>query len=287
MDYDTNKVDDMTLALLFLTTVVERNAAKIAWKGHDWTVMNRLHEKGYISDPKTKAKSVVLTPEGARRSEELFQKIFMPGEATPASGRASPPKQPRVYEFVVTLKKIQPPIWRCIQIPEIYTFWDLHVAIQDAMGWLDCHLHEFMIKDTLSRKFVNIGFPDEEFDDHIVIPSWECHIAAFFSLDNPSALYKYDFGDGWEHDIQLDNILPSQPNTRYPKCINGKRHWPPEDCGGVSGYEDLLQIIAAPSHEEHESMMIWLGGRFDPESFDPSRLRFTDPRKRLKKVFEP
>lgn len=286
MDYDTDKVDDMTLALLFLTTV-NHAPAKIAWKGHDWTVMNRLHEKGYISDPKTKSKSVVLTPEGARRSEELFQKIFMPGETNLAPARASKTNQPRVYEFVVTLNKIHPPIWRRIQVPENYTFWDLHVAIQDAMGWLDCHLHEFVIKDPASGKSVDIGLPDQEFEDHVVIPGWECRIADFFSLDNPSALYKYDFGDGWEHDLRLDKILPSQAKTLYPKCIAGKRRCPPEDCGGVSGYENVLEIIADPAHEEHESMTTWLGGPFDPESFDPSRLRFTDPRKRLKKVFEP
>ena len=72
----------------------------------------------------------------------------------------------RIYQFKITLEGIRPPIWRRIQVPETYTFWDLHVAIQDAMGWLDYHLHEFAIIDSATGSTVDIGFPDDDFGDY-------------------------------------------------------------------------------------------------------------------------
>lgn len=80
MEYDKDKVDDMVLALLYLNMFGDRLATR-AWKGFDWGAMNRLHEKGYIADPKSKAKSVVVTEEGIKRAEELFERYFVKGEA--------------------------------------------------------------------------------------------------------------------------------------------------------------------------------------------------------------
>ncbi len=81
-------------------------------------------------------------------------------------------------------------------------------------------------------------------------------------------VYEYDFGDGWEHRLELQKIVPPEPGTRYPTCLAGKRACPPEDCGGVWGYMDLIEALADPEHERHEELLDWIGGEFDPEAFD-------------------
>ena len=190
-----------------------------------------------------------------------------------------------VYQFRIDLADIRPPIWRRIQVPEAYTFWDLHVAIQDSMGWLDYHLHEFEIMDPSSREKCKIGIPDEEFGYEKVFPGWRRKIADYFSLENPKAKYVYDFGDYWVHNLKLEKILPREKGVKYPRCIKGKRACPPEDCGGTGGYEEFLEAIMNPKHEEHEEMLRWIGGEFDPEYFDPKEVVFEDPDKRFKIAF--
>jgi hypothetical protein len=105
----------------------------------------------------------------------------------------------QVYQFKVELKDVNPPIWRRILVPSDYTFWALHVAIQDAMGWNDSHLHEFRIDDPRMGSQFSIGIPDQEIvDDPQFLASWEIAIAELFSPSNPDALYIYDFGDWWD-----------------------------------------------------------------------------------------
>jgi len=133
----------------------------------------------------------------------------------------------QVYQFKIALKGVKPPIWRRIQVAETYTFWDIHVAIQDVMGWLDCHLHESEMVNPSTGLKVNIGSPDEDFGRE-VLPGWKQKIADYFSAENRSADYVYDFGDSWEHKIQLEKILPREKNINYPICIKGKRACPPE-----------------------------------------------------------
>jgi len=191
----------------------------------------------------------------------------------------------RVYQFKIALEGISPPIWRRIQVPETYTFWDLHVAIQDAMGWLDCHLHEFEVSVPSTGTKVKIGIPDEEFGRPI-LPGWEKKITQYFLKENDKAGYCYDFGDGWSHKVELEKILPREKDVNYPRCIEGKRACPPEDCGGVSGYEELLSVMKDKPHERYEEMVEWLGGEFDPERFDPKEVKFDDPAKRLRTAFD-
>jgi len=195
-------------------------------------------------------------------------------------------KYNQVFQFKITLEGIKPPIWRRIQVPEIYTFWDLHVAIQDAMGWDDYHFHEFEMVNPSTGLRENIGIASsDEIFGRDVLPGWGEKIADFFSMANRTASYVYDFGDSWEHKIQLEKILPREKNITYPICIKGKRACPPEDCGGIWGYTELLEIINNPEHEEYEEMMEWLGGEFDPEHFDEVEVGFDDPDKRRKFAF--
>jgi len=162
----------------------------------------------------------------------------------------------RGYQFKITLKGSRPPIWRRIQVPESYTFWDLHIAIQDAMGWEHCHLHEFEVVDPSTGFKVYIGIPSEGAMD--VLAGWEERIADYFSMENRKAEYIYDFGDEWVHRVLLEKILPREENTGYPKCIGGKRACPPEDCGGVWGYYELLRAWRDPNSSEHSEAKEWL-----------------------------
>jgi hypothetical protein len=189
-------------------------------------------------------------------------------------------KSSNVYQFKIGLQEIKPLIWRRIQVPETYTFWDLHVAIQDSMGWTDSHLHEFVIKNPKTRRTINIGFPDEDFGCKVA-EGWKKKIADFFTPANAHAQYDYDFGDNWRHIVALEEVLPRQTGVKYPLCVGGERACPPEDCGGSHGYENFLEIIMDPDHEEHYSMLEWVGGEFHPEHFDCSDVVFDDPAERF------
>ena len=193
----------------------------------------------------------------------------------------------RVYQFKISLLDIRPPIWRRILVPETYTFWDLHIAIQDVMGWVDYHLHQFEVVDPKRGDKVKIGIPSEDDIGYgwKILAGWGQRISNYFSLENKLADYIYDFGDNWNHRITLEKVLPRDKNTNYPACIKGKRACPPEDCGGIGGYYNLLEIMKNPDHEEYNEMINWLGGEFDPEHFDMEEVIFNDPDKRRKTAF--
>ncbi len=192
-------------------------------------------------------------------------------------------KDDKFYQFKITLKRIKPPIWRRIQVPETYTFWDLHVAVQDAMGWTDTHLHHFEILNPAKDFKEKIGIPYEDFDAGI-LAGWKRKISNYFSSKNNKADYIYDYGDNWEHIVKLEKILPQEKGITYPICVDGARACPPEDCGGTWGYEEFLEAIMDPNHERHEELLNWIGGDFDPEGFDIKDIIFDNPKKRLEYI---
>ena len=191
-----------------------------------------------------------------------------------------------VYQFKITLKGIKPPIWRRIQVQGNYTFWDLHVAIQDAMGWLDCHLHHFEIFNPVTGMKEEIGIPDEEFImEREILAGWEQDMANYYSSENNRSDYIYDYGDNWVHKVKLEKIFPPEKGRKYPVCVAGKRACPPEDCGGTRGYKLFLEAIMDPNNEEYEETLTWTGGDFEPEHFNPEKVKFDDPFKRWKYAF--
>lgn len=193
----------------------------------------------------------------------------------------------QVYQFYIVLLGIKPRIWRRIQVPATYSFWDLHVAITDSMGWLDYHLHEFEMVNPRTERKVLIGMPDDEYpDEREVFPDDKEKIARYFTLENRHAQYAYDFGDGWQHRIELEKIIPRHENIEYPRCLAGRRACPPEDCGGIGGYANLLEALADPDHEEHEQLLTWVGEEYDSEAFDPTEVNFWDPAVRRKLAFD-
>lgn len=196
-------------------------------------------------------------------------------------------KYDSIYQFKISLNHIQPSIWRRIQVPSNYSFWDLHVAIQDAMGWSDSHLHEFDVPRSGSKKTERIGIPDDEaWQGENALPGWEHLVKDYLIKEGQTIRYTYDFGDDWQHKITLEKILPVESNTTYPVCIGGARACPPEDCGGIMGYENLLAIMDDPDDEEHESMLEWYGGIYDAEAFDQEAISFSNPKTRLKAMLQ-
>ncbi len=190
-----------------------------------------------------------------------------------------------VLQIKVTLRDIRPPIWRRIQVPASYNFWDLHVAIQDAMGWSDYHLHEFRLP-AKGKASIFIGIPDEDFPSgRQTLPGWKVPVTRYLSVAGDMMRYEYDFGDGWEHDVILEGILSADPDAAYPRCIAGRRACPPEDCGGPFGYAEFLEAIADPNHERHEELVGWVGGQFDPGAFRPEAVEFDDPEERWQIAF--
>ena len=174
-----------------------------------------------------------------------------------------------IYQLKVTLLGTNPPIWRRLLVHADLTLAQLHDVLQSAMGWEDGHMHEFRIG---GRHF---GRPDPE-DRLMGMPSVENERTALLSSVlgrlGAKAIYTYDMGDSWEHGIVLEKRLPSDPNTTYPVCTDGQLACPPEDCGGIPGFYDLVEAISDPHHERHEEMLDWIGDDFDPQTFSVDKV---------------
>ena len=165
----------------------------------------------------------------------------------------------QAVQLTVTLRDIEPAIWRRLVVPASLTLRELHAVIQTALGWDDYHLHLFEVDGVLYGDVDEIqGHPlgDEE----------------IFTVGQAAGAvrdfrYEYDFGDSWDHDVCVEQVM-SSVGGGTPHLIGGARACPPEDCGGPGGYEHLLEVLADPSDSEHEATLQWAGGPFDPEMFD-------------------
>ena len=163
-----------------------------------------------------------------------------------------------VYQLKITLKGMRPPIWRRVQVKSSTTLSQLHQAIQAAMGWWNYHLHQFSING------IDYGEHSPEYDWDLQDET-RVKLSQVVKGEKSKFFYTYDFGDSWEHEILVEKVLPSDPKVVYPRCLTGKRACPPEDCGGIWGYAELLEAIQDPAHPEHEEMLEWIGGSFDAE----------------------
>jgi hypothetical protein len=169
-----------------------------------------------------------------------------------------------IYQVKVTLKDSKPPIWRRIQVPGDVRLDTLHRILQVVMGWDDYHLHQFIV----GGEYYGEPHPDYEVWGPEMRDETRVRLRQIAPREKSRFVYEYDFGDGWEHALLVEKILPSEPGVDYPRCIKGKRACPPEDVGGVWGYYDFLETISNPDDPEHDDMLDWIGGEFDPEHFD-------------------
>ena len=170
----------------------------------------------------------------------------------------------KIYQIKVSLRGSKPNIWRRILIPSDMLLSEFHYVLQATMGWTNSHLHQFIYDGEYYTK----KMPDEMMMDDFGIDYENMKVSDFLSGEKDKMIYEYDFGDGWVHDILLEKITDPDPNQFYPVCIKGKMNCPPEDCGGIWGYYDMLNILEDPSHEEYENYKEWLGEDFDPAYFN-------------------
>ncbi|MET8088901.1 plasmid pRiA4b ORF-3 family protein [Micromonospora sp. NPDC005220] len=181
------------------------------------------------------------------------------GRKLPAKRKKSGPAAP-IYQLKVGLRGAKPPIWRRLELPADTSLADLHDIIQVAFGWDDAHLHVF------ETAYGDFGVADRELGHRAEAPVTLEQVA---SGVGDRFRYTYDLGDAWEHDIVVEKVLPRQP-IAYPRCTGGRRAAPPEDCGGVWGYAELVEVLSDPSHPEHRERLDWLG-LTSPADFQPAR----------------
>jgi hypothetical protein len=172
-----------------------------------------------------------------------------------------------IYHLKVVLAGMEPLIWRRLRLPGDANLGWLHAVLQIALGWTNSHLHHFLTSDaryTDPHCNEDVGLESEPDRDER-----KATLAQIAPGEGAQFGYEYDFGDSWEHHITVEKILPPDAAAGTAAlCLDGARACPPEDCGGIWGYQDLLKILKNPKHPEHKSMKDWLGRSFDPIAFD-------------------
>ncbi len=175
-----------------------------------------------------------------------------------------PTKNKQIFQIKVTLDNIKPVISRKVLVESDTNLESFHYIVQSVMGWTDSHLHQF-IKDQVFYIADDEGFDSDRTVNYI---DKKLKLNDLLSEEKQNIQYEYDFGDSWRHTITLEKIVEAELGKKYPICIQGQNACPPEDCGGVWGYQNLLEVIKNKKHPEHNDMMEWLGGEFDPKFFD-------------------
>ena len=150
-----------------------------------------------------------------------------------------------IYRLRITLLDSDPPIWRLVEVPDC-SLGELHVVIQIVMGWHNSHMHQFSVNGKHFGQLMPDDF-DLQFEDEDGLLLSQI----FHSKKRPLIIYEYDFGDSWQHEITLETTLMPEPKIKYPRCVEGARACPPEDCGGAWGYAEFLEAMADPKHENH------------------------------------
>jgi hypothetical protein len=171
-----------------------------------------------------------------------------------------------VYTLKVTLEGVEPPIWRRFRVSGSLTLERLHAVLQRVMGWQDSHLHEFEVG---GRTY---GHPVPDEPEYEVEPERELTLREAAPRAGSRFRYAYDLGDDWQHEIRVEAIAGPDEQLEHTICLAGQRACPPDDCGGIGGYEELLEVLANPRHPEHKSMVMWAGKGFDPEAFDLAKV---------------
>jgi hypothetical protein len=166
----------------------------------------------------------------------------------------------------VSIDRIEPRIWRRLVVPLQFNLRELHLVLQAAFGWTNSHLHEFEIGGlSYGDELANAERAD---DDPRVFDEMEVRLLDFTGKPGTTFRYIYDMGDNWVHTVCLEKHFGLEPAPKVARCVEGGRARPPEDVGGPSGYQEFLEAVFDPFHEEHQAMKGWAGGHFNPEWFD-------------------
>lgn len=170
---------------------------------------------------------------------------------------------PKVYEFTISLSGVTPPVWRKVLAHEIIHLDELHMLIQMSMGWKNSHLYSFLIND-------KVFSGDEETAQEMKTELAEGTMLSDVLGSKKVFQYNYDFGDDWNHTVEITNVYEHDPRMNYPVCIDGANACPPEDCGGSHGFDRLKKTLSGPASEEKDELISWLGGFYNPKTFDPN-----------------
>lgn len=162
--------------------------------------------------------------------------------------------------LLVELCHVTPRIWRQLIVPAAVPLDALHDILQVAFGWTNSHLHDFSVGD------VRFGVADIE-DELLVVDERAAPLGAV-ALEGSTLVYRYDFGDDWEHQIRIEAVEEPKTSSTRVVCLAGARRCPLEDCGGAPGYENLIRVLGDPNDEEHADLKRWAGRAFDPEKFE-------------------
>lgn len=175
-----------------------------------------------------------------------------------------------IYQLQIVLLGSEPPIWRRMQVPGDARLDWLHAALQVALGWTNSHLHQFKVgADCYSD--TRVHFAEFEGDPEI-LEARKFTLRQIAPRAQDAFGYEYDFGDSWEHEITVEKILPADAAAaKTALCLDGARACPPENCGGLGGYDTLLKILKNRKHPEHKCMKEWLGRAFDAAAFDVAK----------------
>ena len=173
-----------------------------------------------------------------------------------------------LYQLKITLRGSKPPIWRRVVVRADMTLDRLHDVIQIAMGWTNSHMHQFVARSGSASTFYGQPDPESAGMGSETLNEKRYTVADLAPAARRKFSYEYHFGDSWEHEVVVEKVLPPAPAFKHPVCLAGANACPPEDCGGLWGYYNLLGILADPKHPEHEEMKEWMGGEFDPAEFD-------------------
>jgi hypothetical protein len=181
------------------------------------------------------------------------------------------PRDVPTYQLKIVLSGLRPPIWRRVLVRGDIPLGLLHAVVQVAMGWTNNHLHQFVAGE---RYYSDPAFGLEDyFGEPQTLDENQVTLRQVAPHQKDAFLYEYDFGDSWQHAIRVEKILAqNRPATAFAECTGGARACPPEDCGGVFGYEELLETLQHPRRKEYPELIDWLGGSFDPEAFDLDRV---------------
>jgi hypothetical protein len=166
-----------------------------------------------------------------------------------------------VYQLKIVLAHFRPPIWRRVEVQDC-DLTKLHEIIQRAMGWYSSHLWAFEID---GEQYGENPWGDDDLD---MLSSRSIKLSQLVDEGVKKFRYTYDFGDTWEHVVTVEKTFDADPTATYPRCTKGKLACPPEDCGGPWGYVEFLEAISDPKHEQHDDLLEWIGGEFDPDRFD-------------------
>lgn len=251
---------DLTLMLLSLTSWEEGKgdvAFQRAWKGYDFDVLDELRDEGFVAGKET-AKSVAITSDGINYANELFERYGI---------ALDPEPQPqRFFRLRLSFRFTDLTCMRTIMVPEHTTFEDFHTMIQACLNWKNYHLYDFALKSEGKELF--IAWPDYETGEdprpvlwtpREQLPQWINSATTYLDDYLPKTkkmLYSYDYGDGWEIDIELIN-RGEKLASDVPVCWEGSGEAPPEDVGGEGGFIDFLDAFSNPTNPEYRDALLW------------------------------